>query len=195
MSGFKPASFMNGLIMADTLTPNRLSIPISDHDHIRGRPDAPLTLLEYGDYECDYCGRAFPVVRAVREHFGDRLRFIFRNFPHASIHPHASIAAQAAESAALKGKFWEMHDLLFEHQDDLATGDLAHYALQVGLEVYHFESDLSSQRFARHVAADYQGGVESGVKKTPTFFIDEVRYTGPMEAAALIAALNESIAK
>jgi|SRR6185437_5249740 len=178
--------------MTDSPPPHRLSIPISERDHIRGRADAPLTLLEYGDYECDYCGRAYPVVRAVREHFGDRLRFIFRNFPHASIHPHASIAAQAAESAALKGKFWEMHDILFEHQDDLAGTDLARYALKIGLEVYHFESDLSSERFARRVAADYQGGVASGVTKTPTFFIDEIRYDGPMEAAALVEAINAS---
>jgi protein-disulfide isomerase len=90
----------------------------------------------------------------------------------------------------LKGKFWEMHDILFEHQEDLAGTDLARYALKIGLEVYHFESDLSSERFAKRVATDYQGGVASGVKKTPTFFIDDVRYDGPMEAAALIEALN-----
>src|SRR5450432_732668 len=102
--------------MSQIKPPQRLSILVSDRDHIRGRPDAPLTLLEYGDYECDYCGRAVPIVRAVREHFGDRLRVVFRTFPHASIHPHASVAAQAAEAAGGQGKFWQMHDLLYEHQ-------------------------------------------------------------------------------
>ncbi|HET6251607.1 MAG TPA: DsbA family protein [Tepidisphaeraceae bacterium] len=176
--------------MTQSNAPQALSIPVSDRDHIRGKPDAPFTLLEYGDYECDYCGRAYPVVRALREHFGDQLRFVFRNFPHASIHPHASVAAQAAEAAGSQGKFWEMHDLLFEHQTDLDTGDLTHYALQIGLEVYHFQSDLQSERFARRVEADHQGGVENGVHKTPTFFINGVYYGGPMELNAMIAAIS-----
>ncbi len=177
--------------MADSSAPTRLSIPVSDRDHIRGRADAPLTLLEYGDYECDYCGRAFPIVRKIRAHFGERLRFVFRNFPHAGIHPHASIAAQAAESAGLQGKYWEMHDMLYEHQSDLATADLVHYALRIGLEVYHFESDLSTQRFAKRVEMDHQSGIDSGVKKTPTFFIGDVKYEGEMAEGALIAALSE----
>jgi protein-disulfide isomerase len=176
--------------MSSAPTPPRLSIPVSDRDHIRGRADAPLTLLEYGDYECNYCGRAFPVVKAVRDHFGERLRFVFRNFPHAGIHPHASVAAQAAEAAGMQKKFWEMHDLLYAHQADLETADLTHYALQIGLELYHFESDLSSERFAGRVTADHQSGVESGVKRTPTFFINDVRHDGEPEAAELIAALE-----
>lgn len=176
--------------MASAYPPPRLWIPVTERDHIRGKPDAPLTLLEYGDYECDYCGRAYPVVRELREHFGDRLRFVFRNFPHASIHPHASVAAQAAEAAGGQGKFWEMHDLLYQHQNDLATGDLTHIALQAGLELYHFQADLQSERFARRVAADHQGAVESGVRKTPTFFINGAYYDGPMELQAMIAAIS-----
>jgi protein-disulfide isomerase len=170
----------------------RLSVPVSERDHIRGRVDAPLTLLEYGDYECDYCGRAYAVVRAVREHFGERLRFAFRNFPHSSIHPHASVAAQAAETAAAQGKFWEMHDLLYNHQTELAAADLTHYALQIGLELYHFESDMGAETFATRVAADHQGGVESGVRRTPTFFINDLLYEGPAEFAAIVAALESS---
>jgi protein-disulfide isomerase len=175
--------------MSDADKKPRLIIPISERDHIRGKFDAPLSLLEYGDYECDYCGRAFPVVRAIREHLGDRLRFIFRNFPHASIHPHASVAAQAAEAAASQGKFWQMHDMLFEHQSDLATADLTHYALQAGLELYHFQSDLQTERFAKRVAADYRGAIDAGLSKTPTFFINDEYYDGPMEFEAMVKAI------
>lgn len=171
---------------------SRLSVPVSERDHIRGKLDAPLTLLEYGDYECDHCAQVFPVVRAVREHFGDRLRFVFRNFPHSSIHPRASVAAQAAEAAGMQGKFWEMHDMLLEHQSDLADADLTHYALKVGLELYHFQSDLSSERFASRVAADHQTGVDSGVKRTPTFFVNGLRRDArALETADLIAALEQ----
>jgi protein-disulfide isomerase len=130
------------------------------------------------------------MVRALREQFGDRLRFVFRNFPHASIHPHASVAAQAAEAAGAQGKFWEMHDLLYEHQHELATADLTHYALKIGLELYHFQSDLSSERFAKRVAADHAGGLESGVKRTPTFFIGDARYDGPIDFESLEEALS-----
>jgi len=178
--------------MSELNSSQLLTIPVSETDHIRGRPEAPLTLLEYGDYECDYCGRLYPIVRALREHFGDRLRFVFRNFPHANIHPHASVAAQAAEAAGMQGKFWEMHDLLYEHQADLAGADLTHYALQIGLEPYHFQSDLSSERFAKRVAADHQGGVASGVTRTPTFFINGVRFDGQREYGELLAALNKA---
>jgi len=177
--------------MGDPQTSSRLSLPVSERDHIRGRRDAPLTLLEYGDYECEHCAQVFPVVRAVREHFGDRLRFVFRNFPHSSIHPHASVAAQAAEAAGMQGKFWEMHDMLLEHQADLAQADLTHYALRAGLELYHFQADLASDRFAPRVAADHKGGVESGVKRTPTFFINGIRRDEKSaEVDQLIAALE-----
>ncbi|HZL36466.1 MAG TPA: thioredoxin domain-containing protein [Tepidisphaeraceae bacterium] len=167
-----------------------LSVPVTGRDHIRDWPDAPLTLLEYGDYECDYCGRAHPVVRALREQFGQRMRFVFRNFPHANIHPHASMAAQAAEAAGAQGKFWEMHDLLYEHQSALGSAELTHYALQAGLELYRFEADMDSQRFARKVAEDHQSGVASGVKRTPTFFINGIRHDGPFDFDTLNNALN-----
>ncbi|HWE02823.1 MAG TPA: thioredoxin domain-containing protein [Tepidisphaeraceae bacterium] len=176
--------------MSDSNAPQLLTLPVSETDHIRGRPEAPLTLLEYGDYECDYCGRLYPIVRKLREHFGDRLRFVFRNFPVANIHPHASVAAQAAESAGMQGKFWEMHDLLYEHQAELAAADLTHYALKIGLEPYHFQSDLSSERFARRVAADHRSGLASGVTRTPTFFINGIRFDGKREFGELAAAIE-----
>src|SRR5829696_6330697 len=112
-----------------------LSLPVSERDHLLGPPTAPVTLLEYGDYECAYCGRAFPVLRELRRTMPDVLRFAFRHFPMNNVHPHASVAAQAAEAAGAQGKFWEMHDLLYEHQDDLADADLNLYALRIGLEI------------------------------------------------------------
>jgi NhaA family Na+:H+ antiporter len=170
---------------APALTP-----PVSDKDHAQGPADAPLTLVEYGDYECEYCGSAYPMVRALQERFGNRLRFVFRHFPHASIHPHASIAAQAAEAAAAQGKFWEMHETLFAHQKELAGTDLIHYALRIGLEPYRVESDLASQIFARRVNEHYLSGQQSGVKRTPTFFINGRRYDGERNFEGLSAALE-----
>lgn len=176
--------------MSQIATQPILLLPIHERDHIRGNPEAPLTLLEYGDYECEYCGRAHPVVAAVRAHFGDRLKFVFRHFPHSSIHPHASAAAQAAEAAGAQGRFWEMHDLLYRHQTALEQDRVVHYALQLGLEPYHFQSDLSSERYSKRVASDYDGGVAGGVRKTPTFFIDGHYYAGPVEAQSLIEAIE-----
>jgi len=167
-----------------------LAVEVGEQDHVRGNRDAPLTLLEYGDYECPYCGRASPIVNQLRGQFGDRLRFVFRHFPQNSVHPHAAIAAQAVEAAGAQGKFWEMHDMLFAHQDDL--GDVVEYALRVGLEVYRFEGDLSSERFARKVRDDLQSGLKSGVKGTPTFFINGVRYSGELELDAIKGALEEA---
>ena len=180
--------------MSEADKPHRLSSPVSERDHIRGRPDAPLTPLEYGDYECDYCGAAFPVVRAVREHFGERLRFVFRNFPHSSIHPHASVAAQAAEGGRRTRKVLADARFALEHQERIwPSADLTHYALQVGLELYHFQSDLQSERFAKRVEDDHQGGIENGVRKTPTFFINDVYYDGPMERDAMIEAISSGV--
>jgi protein-disulfide isomerase len=169
-----------------------LTVSVTEKDHAQGPPDAPATLVEYGDYECPYCGASYPIVKRLREALGDRLRFVFRNFPLNSVHPHASVAAQAAEAAAAQGKFWEMHDMLFEHQSNLADADLTQYALKLGLEPYRFQSDLSSERFADKVQADFRGGVRSGVNGTPTFFINGVRYDGPNRYEELLAALQRA---
>lgn len=172
-----------------TLTP-----PVTERDHVLGPADAPVTLLEYGDYECPYCGRAFPIVNRLREELGDRLRVAFRHFPQNNVHAHASVAAQAAEAAGAQGKFWPMHEMLFRHQDDLADADLVQYALRIGLEVYSFESDLASEHYARRVRADFESGVQSGVTGTPTFFINGVRYAGPLEYEALREAIERALA-
>jgi protein-disulfide isomerase len=176
-------------VKLDQLTP-RLSIPVTDRDHAQGPADAPVTLVEYGDYECPYCGKAYPVVKEIQERLGDRLRFVFRNFPLNTIHEHAGVAAQAAEAAGAQGKFWPMHDILYEHQEDLADADLHQYALKVGLEIYQFDSDLSSERFAKRVREDFRGGVRSGVNGTPTFFINGVRYNGEHTLEGMLPALE-----
>lgn len=168
----------------------RLAVPVTEVDHAQGPSDAPVTLVEYGDYECPHCGNAYPIVKQLRRHMGDRLRFVFRNFPQNTIHTHASVAAQAAEAAASQGKFWDMHDMLFEHQQELAEADLVQYALKIGLEVYHFEADLSSERYARRVREDFRGGLRSGVNGTPTFFINDLRYDGERAFEPMLAALE-----
>ena len=171
---------------------SQLAIPITERDHAQGPADAPVTLVEYGDYECPYCGKAYPIVKKVQQQMGNRLRFVFRNFPLNTIHAHASVAAQAAESAGAQGKFWEMHDLLYQNQDKLADADLNQYALKLGLEIYRFEADMSSGIFAARVREDFRGGVRSGVNGTPTFFINGLRYTGALRLEELLEAVEST---
>jgi protein-disulfide isomerase len=169
----------------------QLTPPVSDRDHIAGTDDAPVTLVEYGDYECPYCGMAYPVVKRARQALGDELRFVFRNFPLAEAHPHARLAAEAAEAAGAQEKFWEMHDTLFEHQDALETEDLASYAEAVGLDLARFARELEDGTYAKRVRDDFRSGVKSGVNGTPTFFINGVRYDGSWaNEMAFIAALR-----
>jgi Na+/H+ antiporter NhaA len=171
----------------------KTSRPVSDltdrvdpvRDHVRGSPDAPVTLVEYGDYECPHCGRAAPVVHELLNRFPDQLRFVFRHLPLIDVHPNAALAAQAAEAAGVQGRFWEMHDLLFVHQDDLDPHDLARYAADVGLDVAAFEGDLRSARFAPRVAQDVNSAEETGVAGTPSFFVNEVRYRGAYDLESM----------
>jgi protein-disulfide isomerase len=167
-----------------------LAAPITEKDHAQGPADAPVTLVEYGDYECPYCLYAFPLVKQIRQAMDGRLRFIFRHFPQNTIHAHAGVAAQVAEAAGAQGQFWAMHDLLYEHQKELGEIDFSRFAIRLGLELYKFQSDLSSERFARHVEADFRGGVRSGVKGTPAFFIKGVRYEGALELEPLRSAVE-----
>jgi protein-disulfide isomerase len=169
-----------------------LASEVNERDHAIGPADAPVTLVEYGDYECPYCGNAYPIVKRLIAEMGPRLRFVFRNFPMNSVHPHAGVAAQATEAAASQGKFWEMHDLLYEHQKDLDEIEMSQFALRIGLEIYRFESDMSSERFAPRVAADFASGVRSGVNGTPTFFINGVRYDGEKDYESLKKAIEQA---
>ena len=172
-----------------------LAIPVSETDHALGAPDAPLTLVEYGDYDCPDCAAAFPIVKRLQNTLGERLRFVFRNFPQNNVHAHASVAAQAADAAASQGKFWPMHDLLYAHQATLADHPMDEFALKLGLEIYKFNADLSSERFAKRVGADFEGGVQSGVHGTPTFFVNGRRYDGPIEFNLLLRAIEAAMPK
>jgi protein-disulfide isomerase len=156
-----------------TLTP-----PVGGHDHALGPADAAVTLVEYGDFECPYCGQAYPIVKAIQERMGDRLRFVFRHFPLTESHPHAEHAAETAEAAGAEGKFWEMHDVLYEHQRALSDRDLVGYAGDLGLDGPRVARALEQGTFAAKVRGDFRGGVRSGVNGTPTFFINGVRYDG-----------------
>jgi diadenylate cyclase len=169
----------------------RLEPPVGDRDHARGPATAPVTLVEYGDYECPYCGRMHPVVKELRERVGERLRFVFRHFPLDSVHPHARRAAEAAEAAAAQGRFWEMHDLLYDNQEDLEEEALRRHAAEVGLDVARFEDDLAERRHAPHVREDRFGGERSGVEGTPTFFVNGEPYEGSLDLEGLLAAVED----
>jgi formate-nitrite transporter family protein len=156
----------------------RLTPPVGERDHVAGSLDAPVVLVEYGDFECPFCGMAYPIVAAARRWMGNRLCFVFRHFPLAEQHPHARHAAEAAEAAAAQGQFWPMHGLLFEHQRELTDEDLAEYARRLGLDVDRFVDELLSGAYRKRVRDDFRGGVRSGVNATPTFFINGERYDG-----------------
>jgi protein-disulfide isomerase len=169
----------------DQNTTSSLSLPIEPVDHALGPEAAPVTLVWYGDYECDFCARAFPVIERLVDTMRDGLRLVYRHFPVASVHPHASIAAQGAESAGAQGKYWAMHNILFQHQDRLADSDMTYFATRAGVEIYKFNADMSIGRFAGKVRRDYESGRASGVAGTPAFFINGQRYPGPMEFDAM----------
>jgi protein-disulfide isomerase len=158
---------------------------LSDQDHIKGLVDAPMELVEYGDFECPHCGRAAVVVNELTAELGDRLRFAFRHFPLSKMHPHARLAAQAAEAAAAQGKFWEMHDLLFAKASALEPQNLVEYAVLLELDIVRFESELTAEKYASRVQEDVAGGVRSGVNGTPTFFINGKRHNGAYSLEAL----------
>ncbi len=179
----------------DAALPRLLSDPVDpEHDHITGPVDAPLTLVEYLDYECPFCGRMTGVAREMTAHFGDRLRYVVRHMP-LEVHPHAQLAALAVEAAARQGKFWEMHDLLFARQDELELQDLVGYAAELGLDVEAFMRDLDDEESARRVQRDVASAEASGVRGTPTFFIGEERHVGPHDTVSLVAALEASARK
>jgi protein-disulfide isomerase len=167
----------------------RLTPPVSARDHAQGPADAPVTLVEYGDFECPHCGRAYPIVKTVQRSMGNNLRFVFRNFPLTKSHEHAEHAAEMAEIAGREGKFWEMHDVLFEHQDALEDEDLVAYAAALGIDPASAAAALTQALFRERVREDFASGVKSGVNGTPTFFINGARYDGLLHPTALLEAL------
>lgn len=168
---------------------NTLTVPIHERDHLRGSPDAPVVLVEYGDFECPYCGAAYAVLRKLEKDLADTLAVVFRQFPLVSVHSHAQLAAEASEAAGAQGKFWRMHDVLFEHQDALAPAELVKYATALHLDLKRFAGDLSRHVFLAKIEDDMAGGLQSGVKGTPTFFINGVLHQGAFDEASLRAAI------
>ena len=169
---------------------SRLSPPVSPRDHAQGSTRGAATLVEYGDFECPHCAAAYPLVKQVQEAMGAKLRLVYRHFPLTRIHPHAQHAAEMAEAAAQHGKFWPMHDLLFENQDALDDQNLVAYAASLGIDPQWAAAALADGRFQRRVRDDFASGVRSGVNGTPTFFINGERYDGPWNT--LLDSLTEA---
>jgi Na+/H+ antiporter NhaA len=173
-----------------------LAVPVDpDSDHIRGPEDAPVTLVEYGDFECPYCGMAEPIVRELLAQFGADVRYVWRHLPLSDVHPRAQIAAEAAEAAAQQGAFWEMHDLLLDHQDALRPPDLIGYAEQLGLDTERFTEDLRSHAHTARIYDDVDGADLSGVSGTPTFFINGRRHYGAYDVDTLSAEVRAARAR
>jgi protein-disulfide isomerase len=166
-----------------------------ERDHVRGADDAPVTLVEYGDYECPYCGQAEVVVRELLVSFGDDLRYVWRHLPLSDVHPHAQMAAEAAEAAAAQGAFWEMHDKLLAHQDELAPPHIRRYADELGLDTDRFWDEIRRRRYADRVGDDVASADASGVAGTPSFFINGRRHQGAYDVATLTAAVRGARAR
>jgi protein-disulfide isomerase len=157
----------------------KLTMPVSEsRDHIQGPTTAPVTLLVYGDYECPYCAQAYIIIKEAQEHLGSKLRFVFRNFPVTNVRPHAYETALAAEAAAAQGKFWDMYDYLFKHGQRVTNDNLRQSAAKLGLGLTGFDRDFLGRRYSSHIDEDIESGKSSGVKSTPTLFINEDRYDG-----------------
>lgn len=174
-------------------TAAHLTVPVGARDHSVGSATAPVTLVEYGDYECPYCGEAHQVVGRLIEMAGPQVRFVFRHFPLATIHPHAKHAAEAAEAAAAQNNFWAMHYTLFEHQRELEDHHLIIYAGSLDLDTNRFADELAGHAHAPHVREDFMGGVRSGVNGTPAFYINGVRHDGAYDLGTLLQAVRHAV--
>jgi protein-disulfide isomerase len=166
-----------------------LKVQVGPQDHAQGRPDAPVTLVEYGDYQCPYCGETYPVIRALQKQFGDNLRFIYRNFPIAEQHPYAMSAAITAEFAGAHDKFWQAHDAIFENQQQLGLPLYEKIVAKYGLSKDALLASLEGGEYVPRITSDFRGGVRSGVNGTPSFFINGQRYDGSADPDSLSRAL------
>ena len=172
-----------------------LSPPVdSARDHVRGPEDATVTLVEYGDFQCPYCGEAYPVVHELLERFGAQLRFVFRHMPLPDLHPRAPFAAEAAEAAGAQGRFWEMHDRLFEHQLQLDDDELRDHAEAVGVDdAARFDAELRERVYQARVVEDLESGARSGVPSTPRFFVNGLIHLGSASYAELFEAIDAEL--
>lgn len=171
---------------------SRLRVPVTDTDHIRGALDAPVTLVQYGDYQCPHCGAAHRSVLDLLRERPETVRLVFRHFPLTNVHPYAEDAAEVAEASAARGQFWPMHDWIFEHQDQLDPVHLSLGMQQLGLPVDEIGEEVGAHRYLDRIRGDFVGAIRSGVNASPTFFINEVRHEGPYAVPDLIAAVDKA---
>lgn len=171
-----------------------LTPAVSSNDHVYGNLHAPLELVEYGDYECPYCGRAYPIVKSIQEKLGADLKFVFRNFPLRKIHPNAYPAAVATEAAALQGKFWEMHDIVFENQKTLGPENILAFANSLGLDIERFQKDILDESLFLKARKDFESGMRSGVNRTPSFFVNGKKFDGDWSENGLLQYLESELA-
>lgn len=169
---------------------SRLRIPIGPEDHVLGRADARITLVEYGDFQCPFCAAAYGEVNELQRALGPTLRFAYRHFPITQSHPYALPAAEAAEAAGAQGRFWDMHQILFERQGEIHPDAFPEFAAEIGLDVDRFVRDLVENRFLAKVRRDFASGVRSGVNGTPTFFVNDVRHDGQPTAESLLRTMK-----
>jgi protein-disulfide isomerase len=168
----------------------RLRVPVTDRDHRRGPARAAVTLVEYGDFECPFCRQAFHVLRDIEDRFQDDVRFVYRQFPLTEIHPLALIAAEASEAAGDQGRFWEMHDTLFQNQPSFQPEELIAYASRLGLDVDAFTEDVMALRHRDRIREDFMGGVRSGVNGTPSLFINGELFNAPIDERLVARAIE-----
>jgi NhaA family Na+:H+ antiporter len=171
----------------------KLTQPVSERDHVKRSLDAPVVLVEYGDYECPHCQEVYPILHELKERMGNRLAYIYRHFPISRQHPNAQLAAEAAEAAAAQGKFWEMHHRLFTHQNELGFDDLLRHASAIGLDAELFRRELEEHTYSDRVREDFMSGVRSGVNGTPTFYINGTRYDGAWDFESLLEAIEKPL--
>ncbi len=173
----------------------RLRLPVGDRDHIQGSSDARVTLLEFGDYQCPYCGEAYGIVKKVQARFGDDLRFVFRNFPLTEVHPFAEVGAEIVEAAGSQSKFWEMHDFIYEHQSHLSNVNffLEFAENNLGLDGKQMSEEVASHKYLPRIREDFTTGVRSGVNGTPTFFINDLRHNGDYQFETFVTAIERAL--
>jgi protein-disulfide isomerase len=172
-----------------------LSIPVGPSDHSLGPLEAPVTLVEYGDYECPYCADAHSLIKSILQAMGPMLLFVFRNMPFNEVHPYAQFAAEAAEAAGAQGKFWDMHDAIYEHQSEFGSALVNKLARRLKLDMTRFDADMQARQFRTRVKNDFMGGMRSGVASTPAFFINGKRYEGSVDERSLLLILQRQVPK
>ena len=169
-----------------------LRSPVSKDDHMQGNPEAPIELLEYGDYQCPYCGRAYPIIKKLQGELGDKMNFVFRNFPLTTVHPQAMLAAMASEAAALQGIYWPMHDILFENQRRLNKSAIIGFAKDLSLDPDKFGTDIEDEQIQKAIELQFYGGMRSGVNATPGFFINGEKLNTGWEGDDLLKFIQQT---